>query len=90
METCFCAWPALPSPIGSSVISGVWCGQILGATNEFGFCALQDRVHVKDQHTTIPRLLGLDHRKLTYLFEGRQQRLTDVAGDYAFVDQLIG
>src|SRR5436305_1002085 len=42
---------------------------------------LEDKVHMHDAHATILSLLGLDHRKLTYLFQGRDQRLTDVGGD---------
>jgi hypothetical protein len=51
---------------------------------------VEDRVHVNDLHATILRLLGLDHRELTYLFEGREQRLTDVGGDHEFTDRLVG
>jgi uncharacterized protein (DUF1501 family) len=69
---------------------GVQGGQVIGATDEFGFRAVEDRVHVNDLHATILRLLGLDHHKLTYLFEGRQQRLTDVGGDHEFAERLLG
>jgi len=69
---------------------GVKGGQVIGATDEFGFRAVEDRIHVNDLHATILRLLGLDHRKLTFLFEGRQQRLTDVGGDREFTDRLTG
>ena len=69
---------------------GVKGGQVIGATDEFGFRAVEDRVHVNDLHATILRLLGLDHRKLTFLFEGRQQRPTDVGGNNEFTDRLIG
>jgi hypothetical protein len=51
-----------------------------GATDEFGHKAVIDRVSVNDLHATILRLLGLDHTKLTYRFNGRDYRLTDVAG----------
>lgn len=68
---------------------GVKGGRIIGATDGFGFRAIEDRVHVNDLHATILRLLGLDHHKLTYLFEGRQQRLADVGGDKEFADRLI-
>jgi uncharacterized protein (DUF1501 family) len=67
---------------------GVKGGKIIGATDEFGFRAVQDRVHVNDLHATILKLLGLDHRQLTFLFEGRDQRLTDVGGDREFADRL--
>jgi uncharacterized protein (DUF1501 family) len=69
---------------------GVKGGQVLGATDEFGFAAVDDRVHVNDLHATILKLLGLDHRELTFLFEGREQRLTDVGGDHEFADRLVG
>jgi uncharacterized protein (DUF1501 family) len=69
---------------------GVQGGQVIGATDEFGFRAVQDKVHVNDLHATVLRLLGLDHRKLTFLFEGRQHRLTDVGGDGEFTRRLLG
>jgi hypothetical protein len=62
---------------------------VIGATDEFGLRAVQDRVHVNDLHATILALLGLDHKKLTFLFEGRDQRLTDVGGDREFSDRLL-
>ncbi|HWE36390.1 MAG TPA: DUF1501 domain-containing protein [Isosphaeraceae bacterium] len=69
---------------------GVTGGRIIGATDEFGLRAVEDRVHVNDLHATILKLLGLDHRELTYLFQGREQRLTDVGGDHEFADRLLG
>jgi uncharacterized protein (DUF1501 family) len=60
---------------------GVKGGKAIGATDEFGFRAVEDKVHVHDLHATMLSLLGLDHRKLTYLFEGRERRLTDIGGD---------
>jgi hypothetical protein len=68
---------------------GIKGGRVIGATDEFGFRAVQDRVHVNDLHATVLKLLGLDHRQLTFLFEGRQQRLTDVGGDHEFADRLL-
>jgi hypothetical protein len=68
---------------------GVKGGQVLGATDEFGFRAAVDPVHVNDLHATILKLLGLDHRQLTFLFQGRNQRLTDVGGDREFADRLL-
>ena len=59
---------------------GVRGGQAVGATDEFGLRAVTDRVSVNDFHATILHLLGLDHEKLTYLHNGRDERLTDVAG----------
>jgi uncharacterized protein (DUF1501 family) len=70
--------------------AGIQGGRVLGATDEFGFRAVEDRVHVNDLHATILKLLGLDHRELTYLFQGREQRLTDVGGDHEFADRLLG
>jgi len=60
---------------------GVKGGVHHGATDEVGFKAVQDRVSVNDLHATILHLLGLDHVKLTYRFNGRDFRLTDVAGE---------
>jgi hypothetical protein len=47
------------------------------------------RVHINDLHATVQKLLGLGHRILTFLFEGREQRLTDVGGDHDFADRLL-
>jgi uncharacterized protein (DUF1501 family) len=69
---------------------GVKGGKVIGATDEFGFRAVKDRVHVNDLHATVLKLLGLDHKKLTFLFEGREHRLTDVGGDGEFADRLVG
>ncbi len=69
---------------------GVKGGQVIGATDEFGFRAVEDRVHVNDVHATILKLLGLDHKELTYLFQGRDMRLTDVGGDHEFAARLLG
>jgi hypothetical protein len=60
---------------------GVKGGQVYGATDQFGGEAVQDKVHVHDLHATILAALGLDHTKLTYRFNGRDFRLTDVAGN---------
>ncbi|HXJ61700.1 MAG TPA: DUF1501 domain-containing protein [Verrucomicrobiae bacterium] len=60
---------------------GVKPGVILGQTDELGFNAVEDRAHVHDLHATILYLLGLDHLKLTFRFQGRDFRLTDVQGD---------
>ena len=66
---------------------GVKGGQVHGATDEFGFAAVEDRVSVHDLHATMLKLLGFDHEKLTYRFAGRDFRLTDVYG--SVVDSLI-
>jgi hypothetical protein len=59
---------------------GVKGGQAYGATDEFGFAAVERRVHVHDLHATVLWLLGLDHERLTYRYAGRDFRLTDVHG----------
>ncbi|MFO0968773.1 MAG: DUF1501 domain-containing protein [Gemmataceae bacterium] len=66
---------------------GVKPGITLGETDEFGFGAVEDRVHVHDLQATILHLLGLDHRRLTFRFQGRDFRLTDVHG--RVVDKLL-
>jgi Protein of unknown function (DUF1501) len=60
---------------------GVKGGTVHGATDEFGSAAVQDKVHPHDLHATILHCMGLDHEKLTYRFNGRDFRLTDVAGN---------
>ncbi len=59
---------------------GVKKGFVYGATDEFGFAAVENRVHVHDLHATMLRLLGFDHEQLTYRYAGRDFRLTDVHG----------
>jgi hypothetical protein len=60
---------------------GVKPGITLGASDDLGFNAAEDRVHVHDLHATLLHLLGFDHTRLTYKFQGRQFRLTDVFGN---------
>jgi len=59
---------------------GVKGGYVHGATDEFGFQAVENKVHVHDLHATLLYLLGFDHEKLTYRYAGRDFRLTDVHG----------
>lgn len=59
---------------------GVKGGMAYGATDEFGYEAVENRMHVHDLHATILHLMGMDHTKLTYRYSGRDFRLTDVAG----------
>ena len=59
---------------------GVKGGMTYGETDEFGFRAVQDRVHIHDLHATVLHLLGLDHERLTFRYAGRDFRLTDVEG----------
>ncbi len=66
---------------------GVKSGITIGQTDELGFNVVEDRVHVHDLHATILHLLGFDHEKLTYRFQGRDFRLTDVHG--LVVDKLL-
>ena len=68
----FCAWLAG---------GGVKGGTVYGATDEFGYKAVKDPVHIHDFHATVLALLGFDHTKLTYRYNGRDFRLTDVAGE---------
>jgi hypothetical protein len=67
---------------------GVKRGAIVGQTDELGFNAVEDRLHVHDLHATILYLLGLDHKNLTFRFQGRDFRLTDVHGE--IVTKLVG
>ncbi len=67
----FCVWLAG---------GGVKGGMTYGATDEFGFAAVENKVHVHDLHATILHLMGIDHEKLTYRYSGRDFRLTDVFG----------
>jgi Protein of unknown function (DUF1501) len=68
---CFTAWMA-----GGGVKPGI----SLGATDDYGYNVVQDPVHVHDLQATMLHLLGIDHEKLTYTFQGRHYRLTDVHG----------
>jgi hypothetical protein len=60
---------------------GIKPGITYGETDELGFQVVKDRVHVHDLHATILHLLGFDHTRLTYRFQGRDFRLTDVSGE---------
>jgi hypothetical protein len=66
---------------------GIKPGTVLGQTDELGYSVLEDRVHVHDLHATLLRLLGLDHTKLVFRSQGRDFRLTDVAGQV--VEKLL-
>jgi hypothetical protein len=61
--------------------AGIRSGRSYGATDEFSYNVTQDPVHVHDLHATILHLLGIDHTRLTYKFQGRRHRLTDVHGE---------
>jgi hypothetical protein len=60
--------------------AGVKAGYVHGATDEFGFAAAENKVHVHDLHATLLRQLGFDHESFTYRYAGRDFRLTDVEG----------
>ncbi len=66
---------------------GIKSGLVLGKTDDLGFNVVEDPVHVHDLHATMLHLLGFDHTRLTYRFQGREFRLTDVAGKR--VDKLL-
>ena len=67
---------------------GVKPGLVHGATDDYGYYATEDKVHVHDLHATLLHLLGLDHLRLTYSHGGRQFRLTDIYGE--IVHDIIG
>jgi hypothetical protein len=66
---------------------GIKGGQVIGETDEIGWNIVKDPIHINDFHATILHLFGLNHEKLTYRFQGRDFRLTDVAGKV--VNQLL-
>jgi uncharacterized protein (DUF1501 family) len=68
---------------------GIKGGKAIGATDEIGLRAVEDKMHVNDTHATMLSLLGLDHRKLTYLFQGREMRLTDTGGQNDLAKRLL-
>jgi len=70
--------------------AGIQGGQAIGATDDFGVHAAVDKLDPHDVNATILRLLGLDHEKLTYLYQGRDYRLTDVDGQNEFTKRLVG
>jgi hypothetical protein len=67
--------------------AGIRGGQVIGATDEFGYQAVEQPISYHDVHATILHLLGLDHERLTYSFAGRDMRLTDVYGE--LIPQLV-
>jgi len=62
---------------------GVKGGMTYGESDDFGFKAMQNRMHIHDLHATLLHLLGIDHERLTYRHAGRDFRLTDVHGHVA-------
>jgi hypothetical protein len=67
---------------------GVKGGRVVGATDEFGYAAVDDKVHIHDLHATMLHLMGMDHTKLTYFHGGRNMRLTDVSG--TIIESIVG
>ncbi len=67
---------------------GVRGGQVIGATDELGLRAVEDKVHINDLHASILGLMGLDHLQLTYRYQGRDFRLTDVGGKLDLMNRL--
>ncbi len=72
------------NPFGFSIWlagGGIKGGTIHGATDDYGYHAVEDKVEIHDLHATMLHLLGMDHKQLTYRFGGRDMRLTDVHGE---------
>ncbi|MCU1325040.1 MAG: hypothetical protein JWN34_410 [Bryobacterales bacterium] len=70
--------------------AGIKGGQVLGSSDDFGLRPQESPFNVHDVNATILRLLGIDHLKLTYLYQSRDMRLTDVHGEGEFTKQLLG
>jgi hypothetical protein len=70
--------------------AGIRGGQVLGSSGDFGLRPQENPYTVHDVNATILRLMGIDHLKLTYLYQSRDMRLTDVHGENEFTKQLIG
>jgi uncharacterized protein (DUF1501 family) len=72
------------NPYGFSIWlagGGIKGGTIYGATDDYGYHAIENKVEIHDLHATTLHLLGIDHKRLTYRFGGRDMRLTDVHGE---------
>jgi len=70
----FCCWMAG---------AGIKPGTTYGATDDYGYYAVQDKMHIHDLHATMLQILGIEHKRLTYRYGGRDYRLTDIAGEVA-------
>lgn len=68
---------------------GIKGGKVIGATDEIGLMAAEDKMSMHDLHGTLLGLLGLDHKQLTFFFQGRDFRLTDVGGEHTFTKRLL-
>ena len=66
---------------------GVRGGTIYGATDEYGYKAIENKLEIHDLHATMLHLLGMDHTELTYRYNGRDMRLTDVHG--TLIPQIV-
>ncbi|MBM3459316.1 MAG: DUF1501 domain-containing protein, partial [Armatimonadetes bacterium] len=80
------------NPYGFSVWlagGGIRGGKVIGSTDEIGLRAAGDKVTMHDLHGSLLSLLGLDHTRLTYFFQGREFRLTDVGGENNFAARLV-
>ncbi len=80
------------NPYGFSVWmagGGIKGGKAIGSTDAIGLKAAEDRVSMHDLHATLLSLIGLEHKKLTYFFQGRDFRLTDVGGEFDFAKRLL-
>ena len=66
---------------------GIKPGMVFGETDDFGYNIVKDGVHIHDLNATILNRLGIDHERLTYRYQGRDYRLTDVAG--TVVDPIL-
>jgi uncharacterized protein (DUF1501 family) len=67
--------------------AGIRGGQVIGSSDDFGYKAAEQPISYHDVHATMLHLMGMDHKRLTYLFNGRQMRLTDVHGE--LIPQLV-
>jgi len=70
--------------------AGIRGGQVLGSSDDFGLRPAESPFNVHDVNATILRLIGMDHTRLTYLYQSRDMRLTDVHGENEFTSRLIG
>ena len=68
--------------------SGVHVEVIFGATDDYGYHAVENKIEMHDLHATILHLLGIDHKRLTFRFSGRDMRLTDVHGNV--IEGVVG
>jgi hypothetical protein len=68
---------------------GIRGGKVIGATDDIGLHATQDKVSMHDLHASLLSLIGLEHTKLTYFFQGREFRLTDVGGGNNLYQRLL-